>query len=62
MVFWYGHGCLHCRESMLFEAIVQEHPVSSLQGKYFPLAVEPNPEELAALNVEGSMNYPTMRA
>ena len=26
--------------------------MSSLSGKYFPLADEPNPEELAALNVE----------
>lgn len=26
--------------------------MSSLQGKYFPIADEPSPEELAALNVE----------
>ncbi len=30
----------------------QEFPVSSLQGKYFPLADEPSPDDLAALNVE----------
>lgn len=29
-----------------------EHIVSSLQGKYFPLADEPSPDDLAALNVE----------
>jgi hypothetical protein len=37
---------------MVFEAVVQEHLVSSLSGKYFPLADEPSPEDLAALNVE----------
>ena len=39
--------------SKFFASVVGlEHIVSSLQGKYFPLADEPSRDDLAALNVD----------
>ena len=51
---WYpSRNVIEMYSSNVFASVVGlEHIVSSLQGKYFPLADEPSPDDLAALNVE----------